>query len=1087
MSLTTTRGHRTRRWRLATAVVACVATVTGMLAAPVSAGAQSSPGYPGVSEPPVVDSAGCPLGGPAGVGAPQLQVPKSPPGQHCLPLSSWSDYETQKVDGGGCEATEYVFVELPPEINAYVVWVTGAGISGWYPQWLTGGTIYPDVLKGYGDMSFGQVPKGEAGWAAGGGGGGGDCAEGTTNQGPLAWGVSYKWAVGGTITVASNGSPAEGMTVAANCPKGGSGTTTTNPKGYYEFLVSQGLCTITPQPKNGFRATPENRSILVEENITNANFTVPCAGTLTVDCAEIEGGIRTTDGKPVSGVTVDLTGTQSATTTTNDVGHYSFLLPKGTYTVTPQMPSNLSAVEQDTAYQYQPEDCPGGSLTGGACGSMPLSSDQDQTVNFEYGCGVQGVKVTKVEPKVAVNFGVIPYSTVELTGKGFCSDMEAFFGNPLAETDNLTTSISDGGTQASVTVPRLATTGTVRVWSAGHTGTLDNVAADSFRNVYGFNFGNTDHLDTDLTLAEFEHVFTNATITESYNACPPGNCPAHATVPNQVIVNAYYNEVGHLDGGLCFGIVLGAGRMAPGGDLTPQSLDPDANTTYDIPLDDGVLEYLADLQVAQDSDQMKTLLAEARATDAANSDGAFLMNEIRYDTSGPSTTGNYGTGVFIGLSQTVHGEVERHAVLGFNLEDNGDSGNLDSGVIDVYNPNLPFDPDEDTDSQLHKQYADLSRLTIHANGTWSLSGPGTPDWSGPAAHIAIVPVSTLISTLNAGLTIGAPGGASVQPGPGTAVVSLTAPDGKAVDLASGGSQGVAVLPSFSASSAQPSEVSFLGPSGTYVEKLVGHGSLNETVAANGVIYTVNAGAGTAGITIDASSGTITIGPAPGAAPPKTATLAIEYSSNGNLTTASISGSVVTPMSLEFNSSQAVITAPAHRAKVAQLTLTGETPGSPLQAFSSPLTVPAGEVAAVSSPSWSAYTGAALTATVGRAGKPAQPVTLTDHTRPAAEAKLTSVKAERGALRISLSMPALPSGSTAQLSTTFLNSRDSIEHRVTEALRSLGHASTRTVTVRFPSRLSAGSEASVTLVANVSGANAALTTSNQTLALGGLAG
>ena len=87
-----------------------------------------------------------------------------------------------------------MFVELPPEVDAYVVWVTGAGKSGWYPQWLTGATKYPAVLKGYGYMSFGPVPKAEAGWAVdSGGAASGDCAPSPTDEGPLAWGVSYKW------------------------------------------------------------------------------------------------------------------------------------------------------------------------------------------------------------------------------------------------------------------------------------------------------------------------------------------------------------------------------------------------------------------------------------------------------------------------------------------------------------------------------------------------------------------------------------------------------------------------------------------------------------------------------------------------------------------------------------------------------------------------------------------------------------------------------------------------------------------------------------------------------------------------------
>ena len=111
------------------------------------------------------------------------------------------------------------------------------------------------------------------------------------------------------------------------------------------------------------------------------------------------------------------------------------------------------------------------------------------------------------------------------------------------------------------------------------------------------------------------------------------------------------------------------------------------------------------------------------------------------------------------------------------------------------------------------------------------------------------------------------------------------------------------------------------------------------------------------------------------------------------------------------------------------------------------------------------------------------MTLRDHSAPIAEAQVTSVKAEGSVLSISLSMPAMRSGSTAELVTVFQDSRGDIDHQVTTTLSHLGSASSRTVKVRIPSRLPTGAQATVTLVANTTGANAALTTSSHTVHLG----
>lgn len=110
-------------------------------------------------------------------------------------------------------------------------------------------------------------------------------------------------------------------------------TTITDSSGNYSFagLVSGGNYTVTPTT-SGLEYTPAN---LVFNNLTtnvaNANFTaIPAAG--------ISGRVTTPNGAAgIDGITITLSGSASATTTTAGGGFYSFspLTRFGNYTVTP--------------------------------------------------------------------------------------------------------------------------------------------------------------------------------------------------------------------------------------------------------------------------------------------------------------------------------------------------------------------------------------------------------------------------------------------------------------------------------------------------------------------------------------------------------------------------------------------------------------------------------------------------------------------------------------------------------------------------------------------------------------------------------
>lgn len=139
--------------------------------------------------------------------------------------------------------------------------------------------------------------------------------------------------ISGQITDGANG--VNGIQVTLNGST--NATTTTTGNGNYSFpnLVSGGNYVVTPTSP-GYEYTPANytyNNLLT--NVTNANFTLLAA-------SSISGRVTNGNGQGIDGVTVTLSGTLSATTTTSGGGFYTFgpLTRFGNYTVTPSGGNN---------------------------------------------------------------------------------------------------------------------------------------------------------------------------------------------------------------------------------------------------------------------------------------------------------------------------------------------------------------------------------------------------------------------------------------------------------------------------------------------------------------------------------------------------------------------------------------------------------------------------------------------------------------------------------------------------------------------------------------------------------------------------
>jgi plastocyanin len=140
---------------------------------------------------------------------------------------------------------------------------------------------------------------------------------------------TYSYNIAGTVTSNSTGLAGVTMTLSG----AGSATTTSNAGGNYVFngLVN-GSYTITPS-LSGFTFTPVSSAHAVNgANITGVNFTATANTNPTFSIS----GTVTSSGTGLAGVTMTLSGADSATTTTDANGNYVFSgLVSGSYTVTP--------------------------------------------------------------------------------------------------------------------------------------------------------------------------------------------------------------------------------------------------------------------------------------------------------------------------------------------------------------------------------------------------------------------------------------------------------------------------------------------------------------------------------------------------------------------------------------------------------------------------------------------------------------------------------------------------------------------------------------------------------------------------------
>jgi uncharacterized repeat protein (TIGR03803 family) len=143
--------------------------------------------------------------------------------------------------------------------------------------------------------------------------------------------ASFGVSISGQVNTFSPTAPLSGVTMTLTNGSTSS-TALTNAAGNCVFFVPVGsTVTVTPSLA-GFAFTPANQTFPSVTLGQTANFTATATATMFTLSGQV-----TLNGTGLSGVTITLSGTAAATTTTNVTGNYTFTEPAGTYTVTPSL------------------------------------------------------------------------------------------------------------------------------------------------------------------------------------------------------------------------------------------------------------------------------------------------------------------------------------------------------------------------------------------------------------------------------------------------------------------------------------------------------------------------------------------------------------------------------------------------------------------------------------------------------------------------------------------------------------------------------------------------------------------------------
>jgi hypothetical protein len=326
---------------------------------------------------------------------------------------------------------------------------------------------------------------------------------------------------------------------------------------------------------------------------------------------------------------------------------------------------------------------------------------------------------------VDVPASVEPGQSISLRSTGFCPGSQFRFGNDKATITPGAGAYSDGGTRVQLTVPRLATTGTIRVIASGiQVGQTGQVKVREFRRTTGMSFVN-NYGNHPMNHAILEKTYGRSETNLSIDVCWPFGCQI---VSDWIDPFAWFfmkiaNEV--LTSGSCFGIATTGQRIAKG--RVPLSAYPPAGATtpWELTGPTGPADAIRNTISGWHSVQLSTQFIQDWGTEFVNN--AIQPAEIlrsRFAAASPSNP----------LLLSFKSGTSGHAVIAYGWR------GLPNGAweVDISDPNIPYTTAEETDltGAAHEGALNRSTMTFDGAGNWSYPGTG---WSGGKHAIAIVP------------------------------------------------------------------------------------------------------------------------------------------------------------------------------------------------------------------------------------------------------------------------------------------------------------------------------------------------------------
>jgi hypothetical protein len=326
-------------------------------------------------------------------------------------------------------------------------------------------------------------------------------------------------------------------------------------------------------------------------------------------------------------------------------------------------------------------------------------------------------------------------TSVTVTGGGFPPGTTVTFGQDSPVTP---VSIAGDGMSLVVAVPATAASGPLTVTCpSGRAAGTPEFAVDNYRNTRGLSWGNSDEFQS---MVGSTYSDADATALFGYGACYLDVLGIEVFNPLVSVFLGLANAL--LDsGGQCYGMALASLRFAAGQEsfsglpLQAAGVEPDGPAGPDAWLLDGP-------PLGNGTDVSPTLATYVHQQHLAQLSQENINNWIGFHASVTTAAellsvlqqaftagGAGGLGAIVCLNPSTSGG---HAVVAYEIAETG-GGGFD---ILVYNPNVPFQPVEDTDPVFRAGQASQSVISVQSDGTWTFSELG---WTGGIFGITVVP------------------------------------------------------------------------------------------------------------------------------------------------------------------------------------------------------------------------------------------------------------------------------------------------------------------------------------------------------------